>query len=154
VAATAEQRSEHLLARLILKEAAARQLPLEPVEDFHAHPGAGVTARTAQGDVVVGTPRLFEELGIVLTSDIHTLLQGLDQSGQTVLLVARNGVVLGVIGARDHVRPGAAGVIEQLRELGIRDIALLTGDRMAAACAVAESLGITEVRAELLPAQK
>jgi Cu+-exporting ATPase len=153
-AATAEQRSEHLLARLILQEAAARQLPLGAVEEFQAHPGGGVTVRTAEGTLVVGTPRLLEEQGIVIPEEARELLARLDQSGQTALLVARAGVVLGAIGARDRLRPEAPGVLEELRGLGIRDIALLTGDRYAAARAVAETLHISEVHAELLPAQK
>jgi Cu+-exporting ATPase len=153
-AAAAEERSEHPLARLILQEVAARGLRPEPVEEFQAHPGAGVTARTPQGTVVVGTRRLFEEQGIALTEEVRELLDRLDRTGQTVLLVARAGVVLGAIGARDQVRSEAAGVLEELRALGITDLALLTGDRQAPARAVAESLGIAEVHAELLPAQK
>jgi Cu+-exporting ATPase len=153
-AATAEQRSEHLLARLILQEAAARQLPLDPVEDFQAFPGAGVAARTGAGALLVGTRRLFEEQGIALPPEAREVLDRLDQTGQTALLVARAGVVLGVLGARDRVRPEAAGVLDELRVLGIRDIAVLTGDRPAAARAVAQGLGITEVHAELLPGEK
>jgi Cu+-exporting ATPase len=153
-AATAEQRSEHLLARLILGAADERRLSLDPVDEFQAHPGAGVTARTSQGTLVVGTSRLFEEQGIALTPEVQGVLDQLDRSGQTVLLVARNGLVLGAIGARDQIRPEAATVLEELGGLGIQDIALLTGDREAAARAVAESLGISEVHAQLLPAQK
>src|SRR5262249_32681255 len=77
-----------------------------------------------------------------------------DSSGQTALLVARDGIVLGVIGARDRVRPEAADVLAELRALGITDIALLTGDRTAVAQAIAAPLGITDVHAELLPEQK
>jgi Cu+-exporting ATPase len=196
-AAAAEQRSEHLLARLISHEAAARQLPLAPVQDFLAHPGAGVTARVATphppapplpqrggerqegvpasspvflpplpsvgeggggvrgaSALVVGTRRLLEEQGIALSPEAVAVLDRLDASGQTTLLVARDGVVLGVIGARDRVRPEAAGVLEALRALGIGDLALLTGDRATAARSVAEALGITDVHAELLPDQK
>jgi Cu+-exporting ATPase len=68
--------------------------------------------------------------------------------------VARSGVVLGAVGARDRVRPEAKVVVEELRALGITDVALLTGDRAAAARVVAEALGIGEVHAELLPQQK
>src|SRR5207247_1945957 len=81
-------------------------------------------------------------------------LEQLDQAGQTALLMARDGVVLGAIGARDRVRPEAAGVLTELRNLGIAHIALLTGDRPAVARAVAGELQITEVHAELLPVQK
>jgi Cu+-exporting ATPase len=154
VAAAAEQRSEHLLARLILQETRARGLSIETVEDFVAHPGAGVSARTAQGSVFVGAPRLLEEQGIELPGEARELVERLDQKGQTVLLVARGGTVLGAIGACDQIRPEAAGVLDDLRALGIADIALLTGDRLAPASAVAASLGITEVHAGLLPAEK
>src|SRR5262249_53775242 len=143
VAATAEQRSEHLLARLITQQAAARGLPLDPVQDFLAHPGAGVTTTTAAGPVVVGTQRLLEAQGVPVPPGAVALLDQLAASGQTALLVARGGVVLGAIGARDRVRPEAAGVLAELRTLGIRDIILLTGDRAAAARAVAQELGIT-----------
>ena len=151
-AATAEQRSEHPVARLVLQEASSRGLQLEPVAQFLAHPGAGVTVMQESGTrIIVGTRRLLEELGIPL---VTTLLERLDASGQTALLVARDGVVLGVIGARDRVRPEAAGVIAELRAAGVQDIALLTGDRAAAAQAVAATVGITQVYAELLPEQK
>jgi Cu+-exporting ATPase len=153
-AATAEQRSEHLLARLITNEAATRGLAPELVEEFLAHPGAGVSVRTPRGSVIVGTRRLLEECGITLTPDALAPLEQLDADGQTALLVAREGVILGAIGVRDRVRPEAAGVIADLRNLGIANIALLTGDRHAVAQSIAGSLGITEVHAELLPEQK
>ena len=153
-AATAEQRSEHLLARLITQEAAARGLTLDAVEDFQSHPGAGVTARTGAGALVIGTPRLLEEQGIALPPEVAASVETLQASGQTLLLVARNGSVLGAIGARDRVRPEARGIIADLRALGITDIALLTGDRRAVAQAIAAELDITEVHAELLPADK
>jgi Cu+-exporting ATPase len=153
-AATAEQRSEHLLARLITHEAATRGLVCEPVGEFLAHPGAGVSVRTARGTVMVGTRRLLEERGITLPPEALAILEQLDAAGQTALLVAREGVVLGAIGARDRVRPEAAGVIADLRTLSIAHIALLTGDRNAVAQSIAGDLGITEVRAELLPEQK
>jgi Cu+-exporting ATPase len=153
-AATAEQRSEHVLGRLIVHQAAARGLTPAPVEDFLAHPGAGVTARAGGDTLVVGTPRLLQEQGIALPAEAEALLRQLDTGGQTALLVARSGVVLGAVGARDRVRPEARVVVEELRTLGISDIALLTGDRAAAAKVVAEALGIAEVHAELLPQQK
>jgi Cu+-exporting ATPase len=178
-AATAEQRSEHPLARLILHEAAARKLPLGVVDEFLAHPGAGVTALVraptsapaseniaaaetapplpAGGSaqrLIVGTPRLLEEQGIALPEQTRALLERLDASGQTALLVARDGIVLGALGARDTLRPEAAAVLAELRGLGIGRIALLTGDRTAAAAAVASALNIDEVHAELLPEQK
>jgi P-type Cu+ transporter len=154
LAATAEQRSEHVLAHLLVHEAARRDLRLDPLDDFLAHPGAGVTARTAAGVVVIGTRRLLEEQGIAVAPDAIAALERLDATGQTALLVARSGAVVGAIGARDQVQPQAAEVLTELRALGIRHISLLTGDREAPARTVAAQLGIEEVHAELLPAQK
>jgi Cu+-exporting ATPase len=153
-AAAAEQHSEHPLARLVLQEAQARHLALAPAEEFQACPGGGVTARTTSGNVIVGNRRLLEEQDIPLSTEVETLLERLDAAGQTALLVARDGKLLGLIGARDRVRPEAAGVLSELRALGITDISLLTGDRAAVARAVAAEVGITDVHAELLPQQK
>jgi Cu+-exporting ATPase len=153
-AATAEQRSEHLLARLITQEARSLLLPLDPVEDFRAHPGAGITARSAHGTLLIGNRRLLEEHGVALPAEALAALERLDAAGQTALLVARDGALLGVIGARDRLRPEAPAVLAELRSLGIADVALLTGDRAAVARAVAEQVGIAEVHADLLPAQK
>src|SRR5208282_2494566 len=94
-AATAEQRSEHLLARLVTGAAAQKQLPLDPLDEFLAHPGAGVTGRTGASTLVVGTPRLLEEQGIVPSPAALAVLEHYDASGQTALLVARDGVILG-----------------------------------------------------------
>ena len=154
VAAAAEARSEHPLARVILAEAARRGLTPEAVEDFRAHPGGGVTARTTADAVVVGNRRLLEEQGVAVPSEASALLERLDADGQTALLVARGGRVLGAVGARDMVRVEAAAVIAELRGLGVEELALLTGDRPAPAKRVAEALGVLEVHAELLPAQK
>jgi Cu+-exporting ATPase len=154
-AATAEQHSEHLLARLILQEATRRGLTPEPAAEFQAYPGVGVTVRNERQEVlIVGNRRLLEEQGISLSPELQATLERLDAAGQTVLIVARHGRVLGVLGARDRIRPEAAEVLQELRGLGIHDIALLTGDRSAVAASLAATLGVTEVHAELLPQQK
>jgi Cu+-exporting ATPase len=157
-AAAAEQRSEHPIARLIVAEVRSRGRSLPSIVDFLAHPGAGVTARI-EGDtnstgLVVGTPHLLREQGVSLPDDLDNLLKEFDARGQTVLLVARDGVLVGAVGARDRVRPEAKVVLDELRSLGIGEIVLLTGDRSAAAQVVAAELGISEVHAELLPQGK
>jgi Cu+-exporting ATPase len=154
IAASAEAKSEHPLGRLILHEAAQRHLTLDALQDFHALPGAGVTAQTAAGKVLIGSRRLMEEQGIALTAAATDALGRLDGAGQTALLVARDGVLLGVIGARDRLRAEAVGLLKQLRALGIDPIVLLTGDRSAAARSIAQDLTFNEILAELLPEQK
>ncbi len=113
-----------------------------------------MTVQSGGDTLIVGTRRLLEEQGIALPTEAITALATLDGTGQTALLVARNGQVLGAIGARDRVRPEAAGVIAELRSLGIEPIVLLTGDRVGAAHAVAADIAFDAIHAELLPAQK
>jgi Cu+-exporting ATPase len=153
-AATAEQSSEHPIARMILAAARGRGLEPEPLADFAALPGFGVRASAAGRSLLVGTRRLLDEQGVAMPAEIAHALERLEATGQTPLLVARDGVVIGVLGARDKVRPNAAAVIGELRALGITEIALLTGDRTAVAKALAAELGISDVHAELLPEEK
>ncbi|MHB1423921.1 MAG: cation-translocating P-type ATPase family protein [Gemmataceae bacterium] len=154
-AATAEQHSEHLLARLIVQEAARRQLNLEPIAEFRSYPGIGITAQLANSQtLLVGNKRLLEEQGLSLSPTAQAALERLDAAGNTVLFVARQDRVLGALGARDRLRPEAASVLAELRALGISDMALLTGDRAAAAQSVAEALALTDVHAEMLPPRK
>lgn len=150
-AAVAEQRSEHPIARVVT---AAVTSPLSTVDEFQAIPGGGVRA-VAEGYVLlVGTRRLMADSGVPVPVAADELLARLDQTGQTSLLVAKDGVLLGAIGTRDRVRPEAAGVLAELQALGVNRLSLLTGDRASVASAVAADLPLTETQAELLPAGK
>jgi Cu+-exporting ATPase len=154
IAASAEQKSEHPLARLIVQAATRRDLRLDEVQEFLAHPGAGVTANTTAGKVLIGTRRLMEEQGIAIAESAVEALGRLDETGQTALMVARDGVVLGVLGARDRLRPEAGWLVKELMQLGINPIIVLTGDRAAAAKVMAGDLTLSEIHSELLPEQK
>ncbi|MBX9681165.1 MAG: cation-translocating P-type ATPase family protein [Gemmataceae bacterium] len=155
VAASAERSSEHPLARLVLEEAKRRGLQVEDaVDDFVALPGAGISARVNGSTILVGGRRLLEEQGVRFDDAAQSLLAQLDAEGQTTLFVARDGRILGAMGARDRVRPETAGVVAKLRSLGIGPIVLLTGDRSAAAQAAARDLGFDHIRSELLPQDK
>jgi Cu+-exporting ATPase len=153
-AASVEQASEHLIAQLVLDEARARGLQIEPIEEFQAHPGTGVSGRLGTARLCVGNRRLLEEQGVAWTPEADALLARLDEEGQTALFVARDGHILGAIGVRDRIRPEAQEVLGELRQLGITQLAMLTGDRTAVARNVAGALGIPTVQAELLPGQK
>jgi Cu+-exporting ATPase len=154
LAAVAEQRSEHVIARALIEAAGGRGLNLDSISQFLAHPGSGVEATTAAGELIVGSRRILQDRGISIPPAGDTSLERLDSAGQTPLWVARNKEVLGVIGLSDQVRPEAAAVIEELRQLGIQEVCILTGDRQAAAHLVAEQVQVPEVRSELLPEQK
>ena len=182
-AAIAERRSEHLIARLICREAEARGCVLPGVYEFEALPGCGVVAQVTPGDLgewatklfplpreekgrdqgelarrlslTVGNRRLFERLEIELPEFLDAQLAELDEVGQSSLIVAVQGQVLGVIGVCDTVRESAKDVLAELRAAGVRDFAILTGDREAPAKQLAEELsGFATVEAGLLPADK
>lgn len=174
-AAAAEQSSEHLIARTLVSSAKERGIGLPAVADFEALPGAGVSARLldqsrlslgesapfrgAKGDddgysVVVGNRRLMIDRGIDLAGEAEAMLATLEAAGQTPLLVAIDGQPVGAIGVRDGVRPEAAGVLAELRALGIQEVVLLTGDRPRAAAEIARELGIERWQAELRPEEK
>jgi P-type Cu+ transporter len=170
VAAIAERRSEHLLARLIVREAESRNLVVPAAAEFTAHPGAGVVAgvrATVLGPwagngssdglrtVLVGNRALIESQQIELEPAFEEQLARIEQSGATTLLVAVDNRVLGALAVRDAVRAESRLVLRQLREVGVRSFALLTGDRTEAARFVADSLGsIDEVHAGQLPIDK
>ncbi|HEX8199772.1 MAG TPA: cation-translocating P-type ATPase, partial [Isosphaeraceae bacterium] len=158
LAAAAERPSEHPLARLLVAEATGAGMTIPPVEEFRAHPGAGVSARVrddgGEHAVLVGNLRLVRELGVAVPAEVEAALQGLEDAGQTSLLVAVDGRVAGALGARDRVRPEAHDVVHDLKHLGIKDLTILTGDRPAPAQAVAKTVHIKQVEAELTPAAK
>lgn len=162
IAAAAEQTSEHVIGRAVVDAARSRGLSLPAAAEFAALAGAGVVAKFADAlgqnlsgaEVVVGNRRLMTERQIEISSEIDALLARLEASGQTPLVVAAGGKVLGAIGVRDTIRPEAASVIRELRELGIEEIVLLTGDRPAVAAEVARQVGIDRWHAELRPEEK
>ena len=154
IAAIAEQKSEHPLAKLIVAEARSRSGNIADAQDFQAFAGSGVSVLHEGQRILVGNRRFIAEQGIAIPDRVNGFVQQLDNLGQTHLLVARDSVVLGAIGARDRLRPEAAGVLAELRTLGFVNIQMLTGDRAAAAQAVSKQLPEITVRAELLPTQK
>jgi len=147
LAASLEQRSEHPLAKAILSEAKQRHITPPSAEDVRAIPGKGIQGRVNGAEVAAGNAALMEDLDIAASevAPIHP--------GTTVMYVARDRQLAGVIEARDTLRSTAAGAMASLRQLGIRT-AMLTGDTQATAEAVARAAGIDQVWAGLLPDQK
>ena len=154
IAASAERSSEHPLAHAVLAAAKARGLTLEPIEHFEALAGVGILATLHGSAILVGSQRLLTERGIAWPDEATALSESLDAAGQTPIWIARDGRLLGVLGAQDRIRPEAAAVLAEFRALGISPIVLLTGDRLAAARAVAAETQLVEIHAELLPHQK
>jgi len=146
-AAGAEKFSRHPAARALLRLAAESALALSDPEDFHEEAGQGVRARVDGAEVTVGRASWLAARGVA-ASDAPAADE------QSVLHVARAGQYLGWMALCDQPRAEASGCLAELRGLGLRRLAMLTGDRRAVAERVARELGCDEVRAECLPAQK
>jgi heavy metal translocating P-type ATPase len=147
-AATAERNSEHPLGRAIVRFAEGKNMQGAEPEFFEYCVGRGVLASLRGTAIVVGNRALFEELGIA-----HPEKETDRKEAGTDVLVARGGRYCGSIVVTDQLRPSAAPAVKALGEMNIK-VVLLTGDTKAAAEAVADQLGITEVYSELLPEQK
>ncbi len=152
-AASAESQSEHPIAQALLHSAREQQIELYPASDFAAKPGAGLTAQCQGETIHIGTERYLFEQGIAWGTNVTETLNTLDQQGQTALLVARGNDLIGVIGVWDTIRPEAAAVVQELRELGI-DVALLSGDRQSVVKQVSERVNISDAEGECLPNDK
>ncbi len=152
MAAGVEASSEHPAARAIVQHARERGRGPAVADHFAAHPGRGVSAVVDGRRVMAGSPLFLSEAGVD-TEPVSEHLARLAGEGATPVAVAVDGVVAGVFGLVDGVRPGAAAAIGRLRELGV-EVAMLTGDHEAAADRIAAQVGITSVRARVSPAEK
>ncbi len=149
LAAAVEADSEHPLARAIVEGARTRGISVPAATDFEALAGRGARARIGGQTVAIGGPRLLGDLG--LADDSAAAIRGAE--GRTVLYVVVDGVVAGSLAVEDAIRPESADAVARLHALGIR-VAMITGDAQAVADAVAVRLGIDEVAAQVLPADK
>jgi Cd2+/Zn2+-exporting ATPase/Cu+-exporting ATPase len=151
--AIVETRSEHPLARAIVRAAKDQDLKLAEPEQFSPLPGHGVVGHVAGQEWAVGNRRLLSQRGLVLDDDGERHAQELESSGKTVFFAANQQGVAGIIGVADVIRPEVKAALVELRGMGIRQLLLLTGDNERVASAIAHELGL-EYRAELLPQDK
>jgi Cd2+/Zn2+-exporting ATPase len=153
LAASLETRSEHPIGQAIVKRAMADGIDLHSAVQFEALPGLGAQGVVGRDRVLVGNRRLFEERAL-WSADTAEAAERLAAGGRSTVVVARDGVPLGVIGVGDETRETARDTVQMLRDQGIEHVALLTGDHETAARAMAASLGLDDVRAGLLPEEK
>jgi len=149
LAAAVEADSEHPLARAIVEGARARGLSVPTATSFQPLPGRGARAEVEGRSVAVGGPRLIADASL----ESLPAAADWDRAGRTVLHVVVDGTVAGVIAIEDEVRPESKAAIDALHALGIR-VAMITGDSQAVADSVARRLGVDEVAAQVLPADK
>ncbi len=152
LAASAQQGSEHPLARAVLAQAQNQGLALTPVESFRGIPGRGLEAALGGYALAIGSRRLMEERDVDLASLISRA-NALEADGRTLMWVAESGRLLGLIAVTDPVKPSAIEAVRKLKAMGIETV-MLTGDNRRAAQAVAEAVGIDRVLAEVLPEDK
>lgn len=142
LAASAEQDSSHILARSLIKYTSAKQISLAPVANLSEVTGRGITATIEDHQVKVG------KLSFVAPQSAQAALT------TTAIYVSVDGQYYGAISFTDHVRPEAAATVARLKHLGVTNLMMLTGDQRAIAQQVAKKVGITAVKADLLPEDK
>jgi Cd2+/Zn2+-exporting ATPase len=153
-----ESRSEHPLARAVMR--CAREQGIDPplITDFQSLTGKGAEASVGDSRYLVGSARWFTELNASTPPALEEAARRLQLEGRTCIWIGRRTgdavSVMGMFAMADTIRPEAADLVRDLRHLGIRRVIMLTGDHEWVACSIAKEAGIDEVRAQLLPADK
>lgn len=153
VAASLESGSEHPLGKAVVEEARARNLPVNTAASFEAVGGKGLRARLDAVSYSAGNLRFMQEEGVQLSDTEKKRLDAMAARGQTPLLFARAGQLIGMIGVADQIRPTSAEALKLLHKQGIQ-VVMLTGDNKATASAIASGLAIDDVISDVLPADK
>ena len=152
LAASVERNSEHPLAEAVVQYARAQGVEPTEVREFEAVAGSGVQGYASDRLVQIGTHRWMNELGIN-TSQLQQQWDRLEYLGKTVIWIAIDGTVQGIMGISDAVKPSSTGAIRTLQRMGL-EVVMLTGDNRRTAEVIAREVGIKRVFAEVRPDQK
>ena len=152
LAASLEKLSEHPLADAIIKKAKIEKLELVEIEKFEAITGCGIVGHIYHSRISFGNRKLMERYNISFESNNQDLNK-LEKDGKTVMILAKDKEVIGLIAVADQLKENAFKTIKALKMMGIKSI-MITGDNYIAADAIAHKVGITEVLAEVLPQDK
>jgi len=150
--ASAEKGSEHPLGEAIVRAAAARGLNTIAPASFNAVTGKGLEATVEQHQVLVGNRALLTEKGIS-PAESAEIAAKLSDAGKTAMFVAIDGQFAGIVAVADKVKPEAADAVADLKKMGL-NVVMMTGDNPRTAAAIAQQVGISDVRAEILPEDK
>lgn len=151
-AANGEQHSNHPLALSILATAKAARVEPDGTNDYQEIHGRGVRARTTMGELCVGRASWLIELSPGIKDDVAAVESKIE--GMTGVHVMRDGKYLGAVGLEDKVRSNTRSVVQKLRDLGVRHVAIFTGDRLSVAKRVGAAVGVDAIEAECLPEEK
>jgi Cu2+-exporting ATPase len=152
-AAAVESNSEHPVAKAIVTEAKRRNVTQLSATNFEALAGRGAKALVGRETIVVGGPRLLAEAKVAVPPEVEKLTTGWATDGKTVLYAVAQDQLLGAFAVEDEIRPESSEAVTALHRLGLR-VAMITGDSKTVADSVARRIGIDEVAAEVLPADK
>ena len=152
LAASAERGSEHPLGKSIVDEAGARGVELLEMRDFRAFPGHGLEAEVGGRKIYLGNEKFMAERGVDAPGSVDEIRR-FESQGKTVVLVADDGGLLGVIGVADSLRENSAEAVAALQSMGI-EVYMLTGDNERTAQTIAAEAGISHVMADVMPDEK
>jgi P-type Cu+ transporter len=153
IAEALESKSEHPIGQAITFFAQKEAAPKLSINDFKAISGKGVTGKINGETVQAGKPSFIKQSGVAVSNDVRSTINALGNEGKTAVVIAKGGIVTGVIALQDTPRPTGEQVIAKMKHRGIRTV-MLTGDAKQVAEPIAKKLGIDEVHAELLPGEK
>ena len=153
--AEAEMISEHHLGQTIVNEARKREIPLinEP-EEAEVIEGNGIRAKIENKVLTIGNRKLMDANNIIIGDSVEAYAVEREKVGNTAIFAANDGVIAGIISIADQIRPEAVGAIKELRQNGVKQIIMLTGDNRHTAELVGKQLGLDKIHAELLPEDK
>jgi Cd2+/Zn2+-exporting ATPase len=154
LAATGEKFSEHPLARAVLTAADSRHISVPDPDEFRSETGMGITALSGEHNLIIGKPEFLEIKGIEVADEVRGIVTKQAEMGRTVILVSSDSTIVGMIAIADEVRPGTAEAVKALKNMGVKNITMLTGDNAMVARAVSAAIGIDDYQANLLPEQK
>jgi Cd2+/Zn2+-exporting ATPase len=151
-----EYRSQHPLATAILKKAEQDAISYKEivVQDFTSITGKGIKGSVEGTEYCIGSPKLFEEVALFTTQDYRMEIERLQNQGKTVMMIGSNQEILAILAVADEVRDTSKQVIKKLHELGLKKTIMLTGDNEATANEIGKQVGVSDIKAELMPQDK
>ncbi|MBE0432899.1 copper-translocating P-type ATPase [candidate division WOR-3 bacterium] len=153
VAASVEKNSQHPVAEAVVRRAEEKNVQLQEVRDFDTVEGKGVKGSINGAAVYAGSPGFLKENGVPIPAGVAHQISTLEGEGKSVVLVAEKGILTGIIGVADTIKPRADRAVKELKKLGIAPI-MVTGDNPRTAQAIAGNIGIEHVMAGVLPQDK
>lgn len=154
IAGAMENRSGHPLAQTVVRAAQAKGLAFPAIGDVESLTGRGLRSTVEGQTVLIGNRKLMDEAGVNVSAEASSKVAALQAEGKTIMLAAVSGQLAGVIAVADTLRTEAASTIAALKRMGVQETIMLTGDNARVGQAIAKQVGLTNVRADLMPEDK